>query len=456
MTDIIQELLKKPDCGSGEMELNRNRAVILSEMASLETKYGDCFKLESNEDLLGEYEARYMQRYTISVIGPPLRRNLRYSDICPFENNGDDVTYILTMLPPISLKFQLNSRYPKDPNFAFWLECAWIPSDMLDLLNMSISSLMASGGTGSSLEKCCDYLQAEAIPFLFSSGDPNILVLNVFQLFDEPRDRARLVDILIDFEEQMRDREFEFSKHDCPVCFDTFDGTNCIKLRDCGHVFCHDCAAGSFRANIEDGANSGSPICPSCAKPVRPQEIKQVVNADVYEQYETRLLNRTLSSMKDIVECPREGCGNCHVMLEADYSQGLCPQCRFHFCARCRLEFHEDTACTTGPIANLSPAEANEIVQRYKSAGPQGRAQMELEYGLININKLIDEQASYTFIGSNCKPCPNCKSPIQKISGCNRMLCSTCHKNFCWKCLVVITSANPYDHFNSSKCALYQ
>lgn len=33
------------------------------------------------------------------------------------------------------------------------------------------------------------------------------------------------------------------------------------------------------------------------------------------------------------------------------------------------------------------------------------------------------------------KPCPSCTKPIQKAGGCNSMLCSACHANFCWECL---------------------
>ncbi len=62
---------------------------------------------------------------------------------------------------------------------------------------------------------------------------------------------------------------------------------------------------------------------------------------------------------------------------------------------------------------------ANELVQRYQTAGPQGKSQMEYEYGKVNLEKLIEENASNQFIGSQCKPCPNCKSPIQVRSICS-------------------------------------
>ena len=42
------------------------------------------------------------------------------------------------------------------------------------------------------------------------------------------------------------------------------------------------------------------------------------------------------------------------------------------------------------------------------------------------------------------KKCPQCKTGIEKSSGCNKMHCSNCHAKFCWLCLEVI---DDYNHF---------
>ncbi|VDK27383.1 unnamed protein product, partial [Taenia asiatica] len=263
---------------------------------------------------------------------------------------------------------------------------------------------------------------------MFSLGDPSSLVINTLEHFDRLEDRCQFVETLVDYEEEMRDKEFELGTYECPICFDECEGARCIRLRGCGHIFCKDCAAKSIAENVDSGANSGSPVCASCTKEVHPVEIRQIVSPEVYEQYETMLLNRTLSSMKNVVECPNEGCRNPHVMLSDDFTEGVCARCMFHFCAKCRQHFHPDTACISGPLANLTPAEgihflsvhlfSRDLVERYNNAGPEGKNMLETQHGKLNILKLIQEVASTTFISTECKPCPNCKSPILKYTGC--------------------------------------
>lgn len=456
MADVIQELIRKPPCLSPEFIASKNRKMALLEMNELVNKCKGRFKIHDANELAGEYKAEYHRIHSVYLSGPPIRRNLKYSDLCIFDSSSGAVTYVLTSLPPIFFNFQLNGDYPHDQNFAFWIESAWLPSMLIEVLTANLSNVMASDSNDGSLKACCEYLQNVALSSLFSLGDPNSLVINAIELFDKPEERFQFVETLIDFEEEMRDKEFELGTYECPVCLENYEGTACIRLRGCGHIFCKTCAAQSIAESVKSGANSGSPLCASCEKEVHPVEVRQIVSLEVYEQYETMLLNRTLSSMQNVVECPNEDCKNPHVMLADDFVEGVCAQCMFHFCAKCRQQFHPDTACVSGPLANLSPVEARDLVERYDNAGPDGKNMLETQHGKLNILKLIQEVASNTFISTQCKPCPNCKSPILKYTGCNRVMCSSCRKNFCWICLVVIDTANPYNHFSEASCKLWQ
>ena len=58
----------------------------------------------------------------------------------------------------------------------------------------------------------------------------------------------------------------------------------------------------------------------------------------------------------------------------------------------------------------------------------QAREWQVLMAKLRNTTCSIDEG----WMTSHTKPCPGCGSRIQRISGCNHMICSQCHMHFCW------------------------
>ncbi|VDN15987.1 unnamed protein product [Dibothriocephalus latus] len=214
------------------------------------------------------------------------------------------------------------------------------------------------------VKHCCEFLEKEVVDYLFRTSPDAPISIDLFEYaeLEEPSDDAeggdmiyRLTDLAVSHEEQLRNHEFADATQQCPICFDELPGTQCIRFRKCRHVACRNCAADHFATQIEQGANACQPTCVSCAETVRQQEIRAVVTEELYAAYERRLLNLTLSNMPDMVLCPNRDCNNQHVMLNENRDQGVCPSCRFHFCARCMAAFHDKSPCKTGPLRGLSP-----------------------------------------------------------------------------------------------------
>lgn len=51
----------------------------------------------------------------------------------------------------------------------------------------------------------------------------------------------------------------------------------------------------------------------------------------------------------------------------------------------------------------------------------------------------MQELASVNFVGRHTTPCPSCRAPIYKSSGCNKMTCPNCSQFFCWCCRKLIS-----------------
>lgn len=272
MGDIIQALLAKHTCGFETSLLFNNKKKRFCEFKELLNKYNERFTIDSEEELKGKFDTASSKNITIILNGPRLRRNLRYPEMGPFENDND-VSYTLTMHPPITLSFQLYPTYPTDPAFNFNIDCGWIPRHMLDLASDSIQAIISLPSATSSLSSCCKHLEEVMPSILFGTGDPSVLEINASNMYDQPHQRETLVELLVGFEEFMRNDAFESEQHVCAVCDDEFPGTDCMLLMNCGHIFCRDCAHESFRVNIEDGREGGNPLCPGCNVAVRPQEV---------------------------------------------------------------------------------------------------------------------------------------------------------------------------------------
>lgn len=64
-----------------------------------------------------------------------------------------------------------------------------------------------------------------------------------------------------------------------------------------------------------------------------------------------------------------------------------------------------------------------------------------------DIEKLLNESKTLTYLKFCTKACPSCNNSIQKTEGCNKMICSACQTKFCWMCLAVLPILDPYSHF---------
>jgi len=116
--------------------------------------------------------------------------------------------------------------------------------------------------------------------------------------------------------------------------------------------------------------------------------------------------------------CPNTKCGSV-IDVEENYNgeKITCFDCKQTWCRQCNVTpYHDNKTCIEYEIESKNCDNSKYIFE-------------------------LKEQGLLKF-------CPQCKTPILKNSGCNKMYCSLCNTKWCWIC----SSLNiDYDHYNANK-----
>lgn len=98
--------------------------------------------------------------------------------------------------------------------------------------------------------------------------------------------------------------------------------------------------------------------------------------------------------------------------------------------------------------------EKKKLLNEYRNGTDAEKEELEKRYGKQKLKRELDAMLSETWIENFSKACPKCNAHIEKIDGCNKMFCNRCQSSFCWICLELLSTVDPYSHFRrvNSKC----
>ena len=119
---------------------------------------------------------------------------------------------------------------------------------------------------------------------------------------------------------------------------------------------------------------------------------------------------------KSIQWCPELGCDDyCFKPKKNQCKQYVMCECGNEFCFFCQQTSHKPLDC--------------ELSKKWHE-------------------KNESESENVNWIMAFSKPCPVCKTPIEKNSGCNHITCVNCkpYTHFCWVCLVHGDEVRTYSH----------
>merc|ERR1719500_116465 len=264
----------------------------------------------------------------------------------------------------------------------------------------------------------------------------------------------QLATLLREFNNMKEEEEFSLSLNSCQICFSDKTGSQCLRFVVCNHVYCRECMTSYFVEKISTGAVS-SLVCPTfkCETQALPNQVAELVPPDLFQKYESLLLETQLESMTDVMLCPRLVC-QCPTMIDRETNMGQCPACHLAFCIYCKATYHGVSPC------KFKSSEQRAILERYKNSSGEERIFLEKRHGKKQLATMSATLASEDYMASNARQCPHCNAPIEKNEGCNKITCWRCNTHFCWLCGARLPQVNPYTHFNvqGGKCfgALFQ
>jgi len=208
-------------------------------------------------------------------------------------------------------------------------------------------------------------------------------------------------------------------RHNCEICMDEWNFEEMLFFYNCDHGFCRECMNGYCSAKIMNNEVLQI-VCPNemCKKPLEYHEIKQVINEEVFVKYERFALIEALKQDPNTRWCPKPGCEN--VMIgHPDIKKMQCDKCHSEICFECNDIWHEGITCADSQYKKVDHKKTDKKFKKW--------------------------------IKDNAKKCPKCKTPIEKISGCHHMTCSSCHYQFCWLCGGKYTSKH-FEPYNVLGC----
>ena len=225
----------------------------------------------------------------------------------------------------------------------------------------------------------------------------------------------------------------------CPICLEdlsTQDDAMMLALQ-CGHSFCKDCWHGFVEQMLSETYQAAmSTTCPAQGCPILVDRMLiQKIDQNFVHRFDKHQLHSFVQGNRQTVRwCPGLDC-ECAVVMPPDnffpneddgeaerHPNVFCESCQTTFCFHCGLAPH------FGDCEHKLPG--NKAAAAIAAAAAANAAAA----AAAAIDREATRQLTSTSDDKMRKHCPKCNVLVEKIGGCNRMVCK-CRHPFCWLCL---------------------
>lgn len=417
-------------------EIRDNQQRQDDELMALEAIYGDDLAVLENKGGL-----RYFQIYihyklhdgveVCAKISSAIRN--REPEGCPNDDTEDEFCYNCNFkyLPPLILTCLLPKSYPsKDPPY-FTVTAKWMDgpsvSQLCEMLDAAWSDLLGQ----EVVYQWVEWIRNSSLSHLWFDGKimmgEDIITTNKgdVRAISRSLPLESLIPSMLGYSSKKRHQAFLEEVHMCMICLNQSKGSNFVKL-PCQHLFCVKCMETLCKMHVKEGSLFQL-VCPDtkCNTSIPHNLLKRLLSVEEFERWDRLALEKALKCMADVVYCPK-----CEVgCLQDDDNNAQCPKCSFTFCGLCKELWHPGKQCLT----------TEQRLQRQKASGKLTQTEMAQE--ILNIRELYKD----------VRLCPTCRVAINRISGCNKMMCTSCGQLFCFRCCKAISG---YSHFKN--CGLFE
>lgn len=190
----------------------------------------------------------------------------------------------------------------------------------------------------------------------------------------------------------------------CSICLEIIPEADFLPLEKCGCLFHQNCVFAHLSTAIKE--QKYPLVCPQakCRAEIHPMDLKERLSAPLYKQLEQSQMEAFIQrNGRDFKHCPTPDCPYVFAWTQEN-PRFKCPVCLKVWCLLCRKEFHEGISCK--------------------------------EYEQLTDPKALDVQFDATAYHAGFQLCPSCNAWVEKVDGCNMVLC-LCETTFCYYCGVV-------------------
>ena len=226
------------------------------------------------------------------------------------------------------------------------------------------------------------------------------------------------------------------SNFTCDICYDDFpsnDVDSCTLALACGHRFCLNCWREHAQSSMAAGPlhlwSTGS----TCPQHGCDRYIPTKIFVPLLENDTNRHRFQVLLRNNFVDNCPLlHWCGS---VMSCQHAIALSPSAILQYKGDRSFEHMVDVEAECNACGHSTCFDCGKK--------PHGRASC-MQAETWQKHYLMLEEAAGTeeskqndekWLAQNTRPCPSCKSPIQRNFGCNHMTCNCCGHEFCWVCM---------------------